>query len=111
MGLVIRPREIESALNRLTGHTGPWRQTNESCEWRLLVKSRDGEHVAIRIQVGMHRKEVAKASFGQIARRLLIDRKIIHDVLSEWTHEQLVGHLESFTAQELKEPMFQMFRR
>lgn len=106
----IKPREIRRDLTRLTG-ADPWRDTNESVEWRLSVPAADGERVVIKIQVGLHRKEVAKASFGQIAHRLLLDRKDIEGVLAEWTHEQLMAHLSSFTAAQLREPAMQMFRR
>lgn len=44
-------------------------------------------------------------------RRLLLDRKAIEDVLADWTHEDLVEHLQTFTAEQLREPALQMFRR
>jgi hypothetical protein len=110
LGTGIRPREIESALNRLTAGK-PWRQTKESVEWRLVVRSADNESVAIRVQVCLHRKEVAKAAFGDIARRLLIERKDIHTILADWSHEQLVEHLQRHTKDQLCEPARQRFRR
>lgn len=110
MESVIKPREIESALTRLTGQP-PWRTTKESVEWRLAVPCATDETVIIKIQVGMHRKEVAKSAYGQISRRLLLDRKVIEEVLADWTHEQLMAHLQSYTAEELREPAAQMFRR
>jgi hypothetical protein len=107
---VIRPREAESALNRLTGGK-PWRKTKESVEWRLLVRTVDGKEVAVRIQINMHRSDVAKAAFRDIARRLLIDPKEVHTVLSEWSHKQLLEHLQRHTEAQLCEPARQRFRR
>jgi len=59
----------------------------------------------------MHRKEVAKAAFGDIARRLLIDRRDIHTVLRDWSHSQLSEHLQQFSDEQLREPARQRFRR
>jgi hypothetical protein len=59
----------------------------------------------------MHRNEVAKAAFGQIASRLLIERKDIKDVLADWSCEQLVAHLQKHTEAQLCEPARQRFRR
>jgi hypothetical protein len=75
------------------------------------VPCANDETVLVKIQVGLHRKEVAKASYGQIARRLLLDRKVIEEVLSGWNHEQLMAHLQSHSAEQLREPAAQRFRR
>lgn len=59
----------------------------------------------------MHRSEVAKAAFGDLARRLRVDRSDIDAILSDWSHEQLIEHLQSFTAAQLREPAMARFRR
>jgi hypothetical protein len=77
----------------------------------LIVRSTDNKEVAVRVQVNLHRKEVAKAAFGDIARRLLIDRKDIHTVLRDWSNAQLVEHLHQFSEANLVEPAMRRFRR
>lgn len=81
-------------------------------EWRLEVQSSDGERCTVRPGVNLHRRDrVAKAAFNDIADRLCIDRKDIHDVLANWSPDQLVQHLESKTGEELREPAMRRFRR
>lgn len=106
----IKPRELEAALTRLTG-ASYFRKTKESVEWRLVVRSSDGEEIAVRPQASMHRSEIAKAALNDIARRLRLDRADLDEVLSSWSHEQLVEHLQRFTAEQLREPAMRRFRR
>jgi hypothetical protein len=106
----IKPTQVAACLDRLAG-SKRWRETKESTEWRLVVRTRDELDYAIRLQVGLHRKEVAKASFNQLADRLIIDRKEIHAVLRDWSHEQLVAHLQQFTQERLRAAAMARFRR
>jgi hypothetical protein len=106
----ISPREARRALTRLIGDK-PFRETNETVEWRIEVRSSDGKQVAVRVPINLHRKDrIAKPALNAIADRLRIDRKDIADVLANWKPEQLREHLEAFTEDELKEPAMQRWR-
>lgn len=110
MGVGITPDEVCAALNRLIG-AGPHRKTNHKYQWRLVVKTSDGHEHAVRIDVNLHRKDrVAKQVPNDIADRLLIDRKMIGDVLTGWSHQQLVRHLQKHTLEQLREPAMKRFR-
>jgi hypothetical protein len=67
----------------------------------LVVQSSDGHEVAVRVQVNMHRNEIAKAALSSIARRLLLERAEIEAVLESWSHTQLVEHLQKHTKAQL----------
>jgi hypothetical protein len=77
----------------------------------VVVRSRDGVDVAIRLPVGLHRSELAKAALNDLADRLRVDRSEIAVVLRDWSHDQLITHLQQFTRDELREPAMRRFRR
>jgi len=69
-----------------------------------VATSTDGQSCAVTLRVSDHRPEPSRRSLNDIADRLRINRAEIEEALASWTHEQLVAHLETFTADELKAP-------
>jgi hypothetical protein len=91
--------DLCAALERLTGDRG--RYTRHKKLYRLELTSSDGQHAAVMIGVTRHRNRPASANLNEIAESLRVPREELPTVLTEWSREQLVGHLQQFTADQL----------
>lgn len=91
--------DLCAALERLTGDPG--RYTRHKKLYRLAVTSADGRPSAVMVAVTRHRTRPASANLAEIAESLRIERDHLDVVLNEWSHTQLVAHLERFTADQL----------
>lgn len=70
--------------------------------FRVVVRSSDGQQVAVTVQVDTHRKVPSAAAMNDLADRIRVPRENIDDVLSDWTPKQLAAHLSSLTKAELR---------
>jgi hypothetical protein len=95
-------RRLLSAVARLTGDPG--RSVRHGALFRVEVKSSDEQQCAVTLQVNDHRDRPSKAALNDIAARLRVDRKELDTVLDSWSKDDLVKHLRTFTAEQLKPP-------
>lgn len=91
---------LASALARLTG--SPPRPGRHVDIYRITVLSSDGKKCSVNIRCSA--KKVYKSTLNQLADELRILHDEIENVLENWTHQQVVGHLSQFPADVLDSP-------
>ncbi|WCB92288.1 hypothetical protein DSM104299_00978 [Baekduia alba] len=70
--------------------------------FRVPVTSSDGVKTAVTFQIDGHRKWAMSYVLNDIARNLRLERDQVVQVMSDWTHDDLLTHLGQFTAADLR---------
>ena len=96
--------DLIAAAERLAG--GKPRGARHGLLFRMSVTAKDGVRATVTFQIDGHRKWAMPYVLNDLARILRIERDDVLTVFGEWTHEQLVVHLEQFTSEELRPPAY-----
>jgi len=93
-------RQLLASVRRLTGNRPPRHGTHVDL-FPLTVKSSDGKLCRLVVRVGRNRK-VYRSTLNQVADTLRIERTDIERWLEDGTHEELIAHLERYSADVLE---------
>lgn len=94
--------DLIAAATRLAGASP--RKVRHGLLFRIPVTAKDDIKTTVTFQIDGHRKWAMPYVLNDIARNLRLERDDLLTALGDWTHEDLVGHLSTFTAAELKPP-------
>jgi len=91
--------QLLAAVERLTGDTGTYGTHN--VRFRIDITGSDGKPQSVVVAVTHNRRQPAKGNLNDIADGLRIPRSDLEHMLTKWSHDDLVKHLQQFTSTQL----------
>lgn len=103
----IKPAHLVAAVARLT-QAKP--HGNHVLVFRMPITASDGKRCGVTVRVS--EKKVYANSLNQLADSFRLGRDMIEHVLENWTHDQMVEHLQRFRSDVLdSDPALRKFKQ